>query len=257
MNASLKYLIIAVSGALAACGSKGDREVSVTDGSGASGGSGGGANDGGGGVSTGSGGSGGGHGGGTGGSAGAPPEAMLIYGFDSGLEQWKFVNSNSDAAKGVAPVPEEDITLEWSEDEGDPGGALLATIGYFDTDQWVSFGIDLTQKPVDLSQRTLSADVKILSGVGEAEDLMNAPAGAKIYAKSGSSYVYANGKYHNIETIGDWYHLTFDVDEPLFVDEANGTFDPSEVREIGIQFDSNSESTTAQEGVWVVDNISY
>ena len=66
-----------------------------------------------------------------------------------------------------------------------------------------------------------------------------------------------NGAYNNIDEKGLWKNIRFDLSQPDFVDEANGEFDPSEVREIGIQFDTSSTTTTAQPGAWLIDNIAY
>lgn len=243
MKALLRYLVIGTVGVVVVgCGSKGDAEPEGMDGSGGS-------------SSGGSGGTGG--SGGSGGTGGMAQIGELVFGFDEDDQGWKFVDSNSDMGAGIEPVPTGDISIEWADGDGNPGGALRCEIAYSDVSQWVSFGIDMTAMPQDLSGLIITADVQILEGVGEADDLLSAPAGAKIYAKSGGSYVYANGSYNNIDEKGVWKTILFDLSSPDFVDEANGVFDPAEIREIGVQFDTSSTTKTAQPGVWLIDNIRY
>jgi len=196
-----------------------------------------------------------------GGEGGAPsePESELAYGFDEDVQGW-IVQYSSSGPEGdpVPPVPLNDITVEWSEDEGNPDGALRAEIPYDSASQYVGFGVSLSQdEAIDLTGRIVYADVKIVSGVGDEDDLLTNPAGAKIYAKSGATYVYANGSYNNVDTIGEWITISFDIEYPQFVDEANGVFDPSDVLELGIQFDTGSTSTSATPGVVLIDNIRY
>ena len=193
---------------------------------------------------------------GTGGSAGGPIEAELQYGFDSGLEGWDYNYSSS--ASGVPLIDAAGVEVEWNEEDGNPGGAFMCTIPYEEAGQYVGFGIDLTQTPIDLSGHTMSADVMLVSGVGDDEDLLTNPAGAKLYAKSTQDlWIYAAGEFNNITERGVWVTIEFDMDYPDYVDETNGIFDPSEVLEIGVQFDTSGTSTTAQEGTWLIDNVSY
>lgn len=251
MHALLRYLpIVSVVAFSAACGDKGDDPAPETNSD--AGGSGGSST-----TSTptsSAGGSGGSSTTSTDGSAGGPVEATVAYGFDADVEGWKAQYTSSEVEEDLIDV--DDLAISWSEDGGEPGGALQADIPYSAPSQWIGYGVSLSPS-IDLTARIVSADVMILEGVGEPDDLMNAPAGAKIYAKSGDGYVYAAGQYTNIDVIGDWTTIYFDVAFPDYVDEANGAFDPSDIRELGIQFDTNGETTTAMPGTWLVDNVSY
>lgn len=196
------------------------------------------------------------------GAGGAPPVVVepvgeLRVGFDDDTAGWRLVDSNSDMGVGIDPVPSSDINVEWSKDGGNPGGALRCEVGYSDKSQWVSFGVDMTAMPEDLTGLVISAEVQILEGVGDDDDLKSAPAGAKLFAKSGSSYTYANGAIKDVGKKGVWQTIYFDLSEPSYIDDAKGVFNPAEIREIGIQFDSSSTSQTAQPGVWLIDNIRY
>lgn len=261
MHTSSRFLgLFALVLLTAACGSKGSGSADdSTDGSGgteASGGSGGAGTD----ASGGSGGTGGetDASGGTGGNgeAGAPGEAELQYGFDEGLEGWDYNYSSS--ADGVDLIDASDVEVEWNEEDGNPGGAFMATIPYADAGQYVGFGLDLTSDPIDLSGRVMTADVMLVEGVGDDDDLMTNPAGAKLYAKSTADlYIYAAGEFNNITEKGVWVNIEFVMDYPDYVDESNGIFDPSEILEIGVQFDTSGTSMSAQPGTWLIDNVSW
>ena len=96
-----------------------------------------------------------------------------------------------------------------------------------------------------------------MSGVGSESDLSSNPAGAKIYAKAGQKWVYASGVFTEVRTIGKWVTLLFPVDEPDFADGAAAAFDPSQILELGVQFDTSGTSKSATEGIVLVDNIRY
>jgi hypothetical protein len=182
-------------------------------------------------------------------------QGKLAYGFDEGLEDWRVQYTSS--AEPDDLIATSDVVVEWSEDEGRPGGALRATIPYDAPGQYVAVGIALTGEGLDLGGKIISADVKIVSGVGSESDLSSNPAGAKIYAKSGTAYVYANGVFTNVDAIGEWVTIRFSVEDPDFADEAAAAFDPSQILELGVQFDTSGTSKSATEGVVLVDNIRY
>ena len=202
--------------------------------------------------------------------AGAPSEGgaetagpALVYSFDTATEG--FVVSDSSAAMDVDPVPKADVMISHNADEGEPDpGSLQLDIPYSAASQYVSAGVDIrppsmraeTDPGPDLSGKVITAWVMIQDGYGDAEELMTAPGNAKIYAKSGAAYVYASASVANLTTIGVWLKLTFEVDFPGYEAEA-GAFDATDIREIGIQFDTNAMSTTFAPAVVLVDSISY
>jgi hypothetical protein len=174
---------------------------------------------------------------------------------------WKLVDSNADMAVSM-PIPTADITYEHTADDGDPeAGAFEATIPYDQASQWVSFGINFD--PVDMTNRVIRARVKVVSGLGDPTELMTAPGGTKVYAKSGMGYCYANGEYFNQgdmpNPIGEWNTIEFNLlSEPLYQDPACAApFDPADIREIGVQFDSNAMSTTAETAVVRIDTVTF
>jgi len=245
MHALLRYFpalsLVAFS---VACGDKGDEPAPDTSSSaGGSGGAGGTS-----GTTTST------NGPSTTGGAGGPGTAAVVYGFDEGLDGWQAQYTSSEVADALIDV--DDLETSWNEGAGNPGGALQADIPYSAPSQWIGYGVSLST-PIDLSGLVVFADVMILAGVADPDDLMNAPAGAKLYAKSGEAYVYAAGQYNNIDTIGEWRTIQFDLAFPDYVDEANGVFDPSDIREIGIQFDSGSAATAPETAVVLVDDVTY
>ena len=245
------------------CGSKGDGE---DDGGDETGGSSSGGSSTGGSSTGGSGGS-----GGSSGSGGALP-VMTTMSFSDAAEVcpvgsgntvtdcWKLVDSNAMNADDKIPV--EDITYQHNADDGDPEpGAFEATIPYALPSQWVSFGINFNSQ--DLTRRIIKARVKVVSGLGDDSDPSIPAGGTKVYAKSGMGYCYANGMYTNLgddmHPIGEWQDVEFnllrspDYEDPMCAEP----FDPSDVREIGVQFDSGSTSTTATTAVVLIDTVAY
>ena len=257
MNAWLNYLgmgCIALSAF--ACGSKGeddggDEETGGTSGSGGS--------------STGGTSSGGTSSGGTGGSGTLPPSTTMS--FDDAAEVcpdpltdpnapdcWKFVDSN--AMVPANSIPDADIHWEHNADDGNPDpGAFQATIPYDQPSQWVSFGVNFNA--VDMTSRVISARVKIVSGFDG--DLATAQAGMKVYAKSGTGYCYANGAYFNLAAVDQWTTIEFDTtQDPGYEDPMCAVpFDPSDIREIGVQFDSNPAAMSPETAVVLIDDVKY
>jgi len=179
--------------------------------------------------------------------------ATLVYAFDTDIEGFKIQDSS--AATGVDPVPKADVTLSHNGDDGNPDpGALQLDIPYSAASQYVSTGVNL-DPGVDLTGKKLKAMVKIVSGYGSEDDIMTAPGNAKLYVKTGAAYVYASASVANITSIGTWVAIEFDPEFPGY--QADGTYDIKDVKEIGIQLDTNSASTTASPAVVLIDSISY
>jgi hypothetical protein len=199
------------------------------------------------------------------GEGGAEPGPMVTKSYTFDDDEEEFVVSDSSAAMDVEPVVKADILLSHNATEGEPdAGSLQMDIPYSTASQYVSAGVDArpanmraeTDAGPDLSGKTLTAWVRIESGFGDEEELMTAPGNAKLYVKTGPTYVYASATVDNLTAIGVWLQLTFKVDEPGYMADT-GTYDPTDVREIGVQIDTNSASTTAAPAVVLIDTISY
>jgi len=188
-------------------------------------------------------------------AGGSASAAMPVYTFDTDIQGFKVQDSSG--ATGVDPVPKGDIMLSFNADDGTPDpGALQLDIPYSAASQYVSAGVNIDPPGVDLTGKTIKAMVKIVSGYGSAEDIMTAPANAKLYVKTGANYVYASASVANITSIGTWTAIDFNTRFPDYNADKNA-YDPSQVLEIGVQFDTNSASTTAAPAVVLLDNISY
>lgn len=190
----------------------------------------------------------------------------LVYPFDTDLQTWKLEYTSSGtygppATPMTAPkILEADVGVAWTNMEGNPAtppGAIKVSIPYATPSQYVGVGISLPVG-VDLTDKIIRAKVKVLSGLGDPVDLMTNPGGAKLYVKTGVGYVYAAGTFTNLNVIGSWIAITFDLTAPSFVAMSEaGTFDPKDVREIGIQFDTGSTTTTPMPAVELIDSVTY
>jgi hypothetical protein len=199
----------------------------------------------------------------SGASTGTTPSQS--YTFDMDLQGWKVQYTSSGPLPGdagTAPViAPADVMISLNNTDGDPAtppGALQLNIPYSTASQYVGAGISLPVK-VDLTGKIITANVKVVSGLGTALDLMSNGGGAKLYVKSGAGYVYAAGTYTSVTVTGVWIPLTFDLSDPSYIDMTNdaGTFNPSDIREIGIQLDTGGMTTTAEPAVDLIDSVSY
>ncbi|HVR18984.1 MAG TPA: hypothetical protein VMS65_04795 [Polyangiaceae bacterium] len=258
MNAWLNYVGVGcVALSALACGSKGDEDDGADTGGASSGG-----------TSSGGTSSGGTSSGGTAGTGGLNPPTTTMDFTDAAstcpnppavnmADCWKLVDSSAMTATDASP--REDITYQHTTEDGNPDpGAFEATIPYTTASQWVSFGINFAT--VDMTNRAISARIKIASGLGVGTD--EAPAGGtKVYAKSGMGYCYANGDYTSLGDTahpgGEWYTIQFNLSRPPGYQDPACTFDPSDIRELGIQFDSGSANTAPETAVVLVDDVKY
>jgi len=248
---ALLALALASLTALPACGSKGggdDDSSGGTSGTGATGGS----------TAM----------GGSGGSAGTPARTP-VFPFASDEEGWKvqYTSSGKDAAMmDIAKVDDTAVVVQWTtgKGDGDMGGALEAQIPYVSPRQYVGLGIHLSFE--DLTDKLITARVKLESGIVSDADIASKTPGAKIYVKgSGDEYVYAAGVYQSFTSFGNWVTLKMDLKDPMswsYVDkgttDAPKMFDPSMVGELGVQFDSPDDLTTSViAGSVLIDNVTY
>ena len=291
MQAWIRYFGFACLGTLVfACGSKGDADP-ATGGSGggtaATGGtSGGGTGGATGGTSGGGTGGAGTGGGGTGGStqtcrtmpSGDETETVTFDTADvicttacTNLQGvWKVAYTSADAANGRTPIPPEMITVAHNATDGDPDpGAFQVDIPYTSAGQYVGVGINFAA-PQDFTNKVITARVKV-TGLGDPTELMTNPGGTKIYVKSGTGYVYAAGAFTNVgdaaHPLDTWITVPFDLRPTSssttgcfsYIDEMNeaGTFDPTQVLELGLQFDTGGMQPTVAPATVLIDSISY
>jgi hypothetical protein len=198
------------------------------------------------------------------GTGGAPGGTITqSYTFDTTTQGWTTISSSTDPSDAtLMAVDVTKIVASWAGTDGDPSpGALQLAIPYSSKSQYVSIGInvgmaDATKPKVDLTGKTLTAFVKIVSGLESTAELMSVPPGAQLYIKTGPGYDYENSTYTNITAVDTWVPLSFELDNPSFVADA-GALDLSDVREIGVQINSSGTTTTAAPAVVLIDTVSY
>jgi hypothetical protein len=208
-------------------------------------------------------------GGGTTGSTGGGPadEATMRWDFSDGAQGWAFNFADMAASEDLGANT---TVVHDTDDDADPNssspGSLLVTIPFTEVDERVGIAInvglaiDEMGEPIDLTDKTLHASVKLVEGFGTNVEV---PGGAKLYVKAGPDYALANHGWTNMETVGRWVSVTLDVSNPAGhvdpVDEnKDDPYDPADVREIGVEFAASDVDT----GTWTtavlrIDDVWY
>ncbi len=180
-----------------------------------------------------------------------PPE--IRYAFSDDSMDGFLINEWSQPEELAA-----ESSLAFNADDGnpsDPPGCAELTIPYSGPDQKVIFQLDLAEEPLDLTGKTLSAKINLVSGMTDDETV---PGGAKVYIKTGDAYVYADGGWVNLTAGEGWITVDLEVNNPSFVDTANGDMDPTDVRSIGVEIDTNSTEAESYSAATVfVDSFAY
>ena len=94
---------------------------------------------------------------------------------------------------------------------------------------------------VDMTGAIIRCRIKVDSGLSTPD----APAGLKLYVKSGPNYLYADGGWgeaNNINVDGTWQTVVWGVNTPGYVDPA-GPHDPSDVRAVGVEVATGGAGT--------------
>ena len=220
---------------------------SSTGGSGGSTSTGGSSSGGTGGATGGSGGSTSTGGSSTGGSSsGGTGSQATRWTFDNDLQDWTVSYSEPASIAGMTAA-------SWDAAAGDPAnGSAKLDIAFSATSQKLDFSIALSS--ANLSGKTLTARVRLDSGL--SGDTSN-PGGAKLYVKSGSNYVYADGGWNNMDSSKGWVTLTLSVTSPSGFVQNPAQYMPSDIREIGIEFATGSSGSSYSTGHVHVDTVGY
>jgi hypothetical protein len=120
--------------------------------------------------------------------------------------------------------------------------------------QSVRVGIPFST-PVNLAGKTVVANVEVVYGL--AADLAATPAGGRIYVRSGVASVYADTGYQNLDAGGKWFGLSLNASAPAFVDTSAGSYDATDIREIGVEIATNRMATTTTTAVVTIDTVAY
>lgn len=170
-------------------------------------------------------------------------EAFTLYTFDSGIEPWVFyAASPTELQAGTR--------LGYDGQNGDVSPWVLKVEAPFDGgNQKVEFQVTLGQG-LDLRGRVLKARVRLGSGL--SSDQVN-PGGIKLFAKAGASYGYASGAWTYLDG-SSWMDVTLVGDAPILVPNE---FDASDVRQIGFELRTFTETTQVSEAVIYIDSVVY
>lgn len=169
--------------------------------------------------------------------------ARVLYTFDSSIEPWEFY--------AASPTNlESGTTLSYDSQNGDVSpGVLKVGAPFTGSNQKVEFQVTLGQG-LDVRGRVLKARVRLGSGL--SSDQAN-PGGIKFFAKAGASFGYASGAWTYLDGNG-WVDVTLIGDEPILVPNE---FDASDVRQIGFELRTFTETTQVSEAVVYVDSVTY
>jgi hypothetical protein len=131
---------------------------------------------------------------------------------------------------------------------GTPGGAVKLTIPFSKLGQKVSVASAADEaNPINMTGKTLKAQVKLVSGAGVS---------AKVYMKSagwGSMY----GAEVSLDPAGEWIDVTVDEETATYTSESPA-FDITKAIMFGVEVLMPSESAeTPAEAVILIDNVTY
>jgi hypothetical protein len=189
-----------------------------------------------------------------GGSGGSGPMTEPLVRFDfpaaADIEDWQFAYADPIAlipqpvADAGEVSPQEGVASAAHDIMGDPtgnAGSIRLALPFSGPSQKISFETSVATNDVgvDLRGRSISARISVLSGY--SADPMN-PPGLKLYVKTGATFFYADSGYQNIAPGSDWQTFTWgDVSNPQYpMPPYPAEFDPTDVRQVGIEFDTGS-----------------
>lgn len=173
-----------------------------------------------------------------------PPASSAVWSFDSDVTGWVVGVSDPTTLRSES-------SLSFDAAHGVTTGSLRLDAAF--TRGGERLAIQSRIAPTDLRGRTLSA--MVLLGSGLSQDSAN-PSAIKLFAKSGSTYVFASGAPVNLLPGADWVSVEFDIDQPDYTDPT-ATFDASDVREVGFELIAGA-TTSAIDGATVYfDEVDY
>jgi hypothetical protein len=171
---------------------------------------------------------------GTAGEGGTPDPGPPLPGpwlFPSDLEGWE--------VPYVSPLGLP-VTTAHDAAVGDPAlGSVSVSVGFDAVDQKVQLSIAL---PTEADLRGAAVTARIRLDGGLSSDIDN-PGGAQIFVKTGDDYAYAKGLWTTLVPTG-WRTVQFVIDSPA--PPVAATYDPSRVREIGIEIATGSSGSSYQ-----------
>jgi hypothetical protein len=103
----------------------------------------------------------------------------------------------------------------------------------------------------DLTGKTLTARIRLDSGLTTDTDN---PAGANVFAKSGTDYAYGGGEWTDLKGTG-WITLTMNVTTPAGY--VGTGYDPTKIVAIGVQIATGDTATALSTATLHIDSVSY
>jgi hypothetical protein len=167
-----------------------------------------------------------------------------LWSFDSGIGGWEIRLTDPERLRANAK-------LEFAGDLGDPDpGSLVVKMPFDGSNQKIEFNVS-PSPALDVTGRIFRARVRLASGLSADK---NAPGGIKLFAKSGSSYVYVSGRWSYLTEVGAWVDVSLD---PAAPDLSTGKFDLKNVREVGFELRTFSDTKQVAPAVVNVDSVYY
>ena len=167
----------------------------------------------------------------------------LLFTFDADAEGWTlYATSPERLASGT--------TVTYDEQNGDKTPGVLSLKAPFDASNQ-KIEVQSGSSRTDMRGHVIRARVRLGSGL--SSDSTN-PGGIKLFAKARDHYDYASGAWTYLTPGSLWQDVTLDCDAPVLVP---GVFDPSAVRQIGVELRTFSETTGVSAAVVYVDSVSY
>lgn len=166
-----------------------------------------------------------------------------LYTFDSGVQQWQlYATSPERLASGTS--------VKFDSQNGDVSPGTLKIEAPFDaSNQKVEVQVTLPS-PRDLRGRTLRVRVRLASGL--SSDTVS-PGGIKLFAKGGDDWGYASGAWTYLNSGSGWVEVTLNLDSPILVPTE---FTPSQVRQIGVELRTFTDTTNVSRAVLYLDSVS-
>jgi hypothetical protein len=179
------------------------------------------------------------------GGEGGGPDITRSWTFDADNEGW---NTGETEPPTLANL----VTLVWSGDTGDPAPGTLEAIVPFDGPSQVVRVAVAVQ--ADLSGKALTSRVQLLTGLDS--DLASNPGAIRLYVRSGPTGLMARGPDGSLDETAAWFSLALDASDPESV-EGSGSYDATDIREIGVEFGTAAATDSASVAVVFIDTVSY
>jgi hypothetical protein len=167
----------------------------------------------------------------------------FLFTFDADLQGFQLYATSPERL-------ESSTRLRFDAQNGDKSPGVLVMEAPFDSSNQ-KIEVQTNLNSTNMQNRTLRARVRLGSGLSSDQTY---PGGIKLFAKAGASYGYASGAWTYLRPGEGWVDVTLDCSAPVLVPNE---FDPTEVRQIGVELRVFSETTHVSPATVYLDSISY